>query len=142
MIEEYAVAAQIYKLSPVDMCELARNSVLQSGFEKSLKQHWLGADFSDIQKTNLPLIRLLYRQQTLAQELAMVTKYCQPDQSNGTSETTGESVSSLTQGVHNMHVISSFPGAGLLKERRRRRTLTSTNSEIAGEIADLQEQSS
>jgi len=32
LLEEYSVAAQIYKFSPADMCELARNSVLQSGF--------------------------------------------------------------------------------------------------------------
>jgi AMP deaminase len=32
-MEEYSVAAQVWKLTPVDMCEIARNSVLQSGFE-------------------------------------------------------------------------------------------------------------
>ena len=26
------------------MCELARNSVLQSGFEMEVKMHWLGKD--------------------------------------------------------------------------------------------------
>ncbi|KAJ8111154.1 hypothetical protein ONZ43_g5692 [Nemania bipapillata] len=38
LMEEYAVAAQIWKLSPVDMCELAKNSVKQSGYEYSIKQ--------------------------------------------------------------------------------------------------------
>lgn len=33
LIEEYSIAAQVWKLSSSDMCELARNSVLQSGFE-------------------------------------------------------------------------------------------------------------
>jgi AMP deaminase len=42
LIEEYSVAAQIWKLSPTDMCEIARNSVLQSGFEMQIKKHWLG----------------------------------------------------------------------------------------------------
>lgn len=32
-MEEYSIAAQVWKLSSCDMCELARNSVLQSGFE-------------------------------------------------------------------------------------------------------------
>ena len=45
LLEEYSVAAQIYRLSPADMCELARNSVLQSGFEMEVKRHWLGHDF-------------------------------------------------------------------------------------------------
>lgn len=33
LIEEYSIAAQVWKFSPCDMCELARNSVLMSGFE-------------------------------------------------------------------------------------------------------------
>lgn len=32
-MEEYSIAAQVWKLSTCDMCEIARNSVLQSGFE-------------------------------------------------------------------------------------------------------------
>lgn len=29
-MEEYAIAAQVFKLSTCDMCEISRNSVLQS----------------------------------------------------------------------------------------------------------------
>ena len=32
-MEEYSIAAQVWKLSPCDMAELAKNSVLMSGFE-------------------------------------------------------------------------------------------------------------
>ncbi len=32
LMEEYSIAAQVWKLSSCDMCELARNSVLMSGF--------------------------------------------------------------------------------------------------------------
>ena len=32
-MEEYSIAAQVYKLHPADMSELARNSVVMSGFE-------------------------------------------------------------------------------------------------------------
>jgi AMP deaminase len=42
LIEEYSVAAQIWKLSSADMCEISRNSVLQSGFEACMKKFWLG----------------------------------------------------------------------------------------------------
>jgi AMP deaminase len=31
-MEEYSIAAQVWKLSSVDMCELARNSILMSGY--------------------------------------------------------------------------------------------------------------
>ena len=62
LLEEYSVAAhvsppfhisgchilntascvQIYKLPQSSLAELARNSVIQSGFEMELKRHWLG----------------------------------------------------------------------------------------------------
>ncbi|CAN0172957.1 unnamed protein product, partial [Discosporangium mesarthrocarpum] len=42
LLEEYSVAAQVWKLSSVDHCEIARNSVLQSGYEHRFKQHFLG----------------------------------------------------------------------------------------------------
>ena len=75
LIEEYAVAAQIYKLSAVDMCELAENSVIQSGFEHALKQHWLGDDYhlsgvrgNNVAKSNVPDIRKQFRQAALEYE--------------------------------------------------------------------------
>ncbi|KAK6458599.1 AMP deaminase [Scheffersomyces xylosifermentans] len=82
LIEEYSVAAQIYKLSGVDMCELAYNSVRQSGWEASIKKHWLGKKYylggiagHDIEKTNVPDIRVSYREDTLKSELQLVDFY-------------------------------------------------------------------
>lgn len=82
LIEEYSVAAQIYKLSNVDMCELARNSVLQSGWEAQIKRHWIGKHFekngiegNDQEKTNVPDIRINYRYETLKTELELVKYY-------------------------------------------------------------------
>ncbi|KLU87535.1 AMP deaminase 2 [Magnaporthiopsis poae ATCC 64411] len=82
LIEEYAVAAQIYKLSSVDMCELAKNSVKQSGYEQSIKEQWLGSDFdqpgargNSMVKTNVPDRREEFRYQTLLEEQQMVEKY-------------------------------------------------------------------
>ena len=37
LMEEYSIAAQVWKLSQTDMCELARNSVLMSGFEEKVR---------------------------------------------------------------------------------------------------------
>ena len=78
LIEEYAVAAQIYKLSAVDMSELAKHSVVQSGFEHVVKQRWLGENYrlssvagNDVSKANVPNIREAFRHETLMQELAM-----------------------------------------------------------------------
>lgn len=82
LIEEYSVAGQIYKLSNVDMCELARNSVLQSGFEAAIKCHWLGDNFrepgpdgNEMEKTNVPDVRLSFRQETYLHEIALMDKY-------------------------------------------------------------------
>lgn len=78
LIEEYAVAAQIYKLSSVDMCELAKNSVKQSGYEFAIKQQWLGPNFhlpgargNTMVKTNVPDRREEFRYDTLMEERAM-----------------------------------------------------------------------
>ncbi|KAL8274356.1 hypothetical protein Esti_001678 [Eimeria stiedai] len=76
LLEEYSIAAHVWKLSPVDLCELARNSVLQSGFEDEFKRHWLGerywlpgAEGNDMRRTNVSNIRLQYRVDTWREEL-------------------------------------------------------------------------
>lgn len=78
LIEEYSVAAQIYKLSSVDMCELAKHSVDQCGFELQLKQRWLGRYCylpgvlgNDIAKCNVPYLREEFRHETLKAEHAL-----------------------------------------------------------------------
>lgn len=75
LIEEYSVAAQIYKFSAVDMCELAKHSVDQSGFELSLKQRWLGKYCylpgplgNEVGKCNVPDVRESFRHESLKAE--------------------------------------------------------------------------
>jgi AMP deaminase len=70
---------QVWKLSSCDLCEIARNSVLQSGLEYRFKRHFLGrnfhlpgADGNEISQTNVPSIRVLYRTERLLAEMAMV----------------------------------------------------------------------
>ncbi|KAF7825521.1 AMP deaminase [Senna tora] len=68
LVEEYSIAASVWKLSSCDLCEIARNSVYQSGFSHALKSHWIGEEYykrgpngNDIHKTNVPHIRLEFR---------------------------------------------------------------------------------
>lgn len=75
LLEEYSVATQVWKLSSTDQNEIARRSVLQSGFEDAYKKHFLGNDYCDIRETNVPEIRLQYRQEALDEELSHVFKY-------------------------------------------------------------------
>ncbi|KAH9953331.1 AMP deaminase [Russula dissimulans] len=79
LLEEYSVAAHILKLPQSSLCELARNSVIQSGFEMEVKRHWLGQKWylpgaagNEINKTNVPNGRLRFRHDTLLEELAFV----------------------------------------------------------------------
>ncbi|XDV23058.1 hypothetical protein PO909_027779, partial [Leuciscus waleckii] len=81
LMEEYSIAAQVWKLSSCDMCELARNSVLMSGFSHRAKGYWLGPDYNkegtisnDIRRTNVPDIRVAYRHETLCEELHLITQ--------------------------------------------------------------------
>lgn len=77
LLEELSVFASVFRCSNTDLCELARNSVLQSGFETRFKRRWLGpkwylADWSgnDPSKSNVPNMRLRYRYETIVQELS------------------------------------------------------------------------
>merc|ERR1711879_404327 len=79
LMEEYSVAAQVFKLSNADLCELARNSVIMSGFPKPQKSFWIGKNWdlegeagNDINRTNVPNIRMRFRYETLAEELKTV----------------------------------------------------------------------
>lgn len=85
LMEEYSVAAQVWKLSKGDLCELARNSVYMSSFSHALKQAWIGENYlskegkesNDISRTNVPNIRMEYRHKTLTEELQTLTEYYQ-----------------------------------------------------------------
>lgn len=100
LLEEYSVATQVYRLSPCDMCELARNSVLQSGWEREIKRHWLGNDFhlpgpegNNTSKTNVPDIRLRYRHETLKEEIELISRYGDASDSQGSSLSSAGNIS-------------------------------------------------
>ncbi|KAK7869401.1 hypothetical protein R5R35_000701 [Gryllus longicercus] len=86
LMEEYSIAAQVWKLSSCDMCELARNSVLMSGFPHKMKQYWLGPNYTkegvagnDITRTNVPDIRVAFRYETLVDELSNIFKVAEKE---------------------------------------------------------------
>lgn len=79
LMEEYAIAAQLWKLSTCDLCEIARNSVLQSGLSHQEKKHFIsphylqdGPEGNDIRRTNVAQIRMAYRYETLCNELSFL----------------------------------------------------------------------
>mmetsp|Transcript_10572 Transcript_10572/g.39371 ORF Transcript_10572/g.39371 Transcript_10572/m.39371 type:complete len:924 (-) Transcript_10572:840-3611(-) len=81
LMEEYSIAAQVWHFSAADKCEIARNSVLQSGFPSSYKQYWVSPYYDDcgpranqIEKTNVPSLRMQYRYETLLEEHLFIQK--------------------------------------------------------------------
>eukprot|EP00030_Apusomonadida_sp_AF-17_P007641 a842310_27.p1 GENE.a842310_27~~a842310_27.p1 ORF type:complete len:776 (-),score=337.39 a842310_27:17-2320(-) len=79
LIEEYSILSQVFKLSACDLCEVAMHSVRQSGFEHQVKVAWLGPQYlepghrgNSINKTNVPNIRLCFREEMLSIERALV----------------------------------------------------------------------
>ncbi|XP_006782419.1 AMP deaminase 3b isoform X1 [Neolamprologus brichardi] len=79
LMEEYAIAAQLWKLSTCDLCEIARNSVVQSGLSHEEKKHFIGPNYlqdgpngNDIRRTNVAQIRMAYRYETLCNELSFL----------------------------------------------------------------------
>jgi AMP deaminase len=116
------------------MCELARNSVLQSGWENKIKKHWIGKSWyspgvagNDMQKTNVPNIRVAFRHETLMEELNMLSRYAY----RTSSETTIErgiggdlgNISSVAVPSPSSSDMTMFPGATLVAERARTKSV-------------------
>ncbi|KAM7002773.1 AMP deaminase 3b isoform 2-T2 [Tautogolabrus adspersus] len=93
LMEEYAIAAQLWKLSTCDLCEIARNSVLQSGLSHQEKKHFIGSNYleggpdgNDIRRTNVAQIRMAYRHETLCNELSFLVDAVKADVGNSPTE--------------------------------------------------------
>jgi AMP deaminase len=76
---EHVRTAQMWKMTTTDLCELARNGVLHSGFPHECKKHWLcttywkpGPHGNDIQKTNVPNLRMRFRYETHQEEMRLM----------------------------------------------------------------------
>ncbi|KAH9601692.1 Adenosine/AMP deaminase domain [Trypanosoma melophagium] len=76
LIEEYSIAARVWGLSANDLCEIARNSVLQCGFDHMFKReaigdHWYMSSSlgNDPLRTHLSDIRVAFRFETYHTEM-------------------------------------------------------------------------
>lgn len=79
LLEEYSIANKIWKLSPNDMCEISRNSVILSGFSHAFKQERLGKLFflsssvsNDASRTHLSDVRVAYRFESYHREVGFL----------------------------------------------------------------------
>lgn len=76
LTEEYSVAKQLWRLGTVDLCEIAHNSVLISGFPKEVKEEWLGITGDtgsvDVRFSNVPQCRYHFRHEVFSTECATI----------------------------------------------------------------------
>ncbi len=103
LMEEYSIAKQVWRLSSADLCELARMSVLQSGFGHECKERWIGSadpTVNDIAKTNVPHIRMRFRQRLLNEETKLLS-----------SDGAADSISPTELGQYNARMLLS-PSSG------------------------------
>jgi AMP deaminase len=110
------------------MCELARNSVIQSGWENKIKMHWIGKTWTepgtagnDMRKTNVPNIRVAFRHETLMEELNMLSRYAYRNSETEKKQDDGHRSSTQSAPLQNVSSsdMNMFPGADLAAERAR-----------------------
>jgi AMP deaminase len=79
------------------MCELARNSIMQSGWELQIKKQWLGPplhpvpliegdDLETVANTNVPAGRLAFRREVLNEEKRLMMLSTRGQSRRNTSE--------------------------------------------------------
>eukprot|EP01112_Ceratiomyxa_fruticulosa_P012622 TRINITY_DN3504_c0_g2_i1.p1 TRINITY_DN3504_c0_g2~~TRINITY_DN3504_c0_g2_i1.p1 ORF type:complete len:1316 (+),score=284.18 TRINITY_DN3504_c0_g2_i1:786-4733(+) len=76
LVEEYVIAAKRWGFTETDLNEIARNSVLQSGFSHAEKVKWLGPDYykegtkgNKMNFSNLPNMRIAFRYENWIDEI-------------------------------------------------------------------------
>mmetsp|Transcript_9525 Transcript_9525/g.20659 ORF Transcript_9525/g.20659 Transcript_9525/m.20659 type:complete len:487 (-) Transcript_9525:154-1614(-) len=119
LLEEFSIANKIYGLHAADLCEIARNSVVQSGFPELVKRKWLGShdyvSHNNVDATNVPQIRFDFRRKTLAGELALLGVQLADWQ--GTMDTSEFAMSPLVPGHSSpVYNIDPYPQESAAKE--------------------------
>nr|CCD14792.1 unnamed protein product [Trypanosoma congolense IL3000] len=79
LLEEYATLMKLFSLTPMGVCEMARNSVLNSNFPLESKRKWISDTFqtvggkgNDIRRTGVCDFRLEFRHECLLHEEAVL----------------------------------------------------------------------
>ncbi|CUG93558.1 AMP deaminase, putative [Bodo saltans] len=90
LTEEYATMMKVGKLTPMDLCEIARNSVLISNFPKEMQRSWLGKNFQPIGSSGNEMalsslcdFRLQFRHEVLHYEQSLVNAILQKKAKKG-----------------------------------------------------------
>lgn len=157
LMEEYSIAAQVWKLSSTDMAELAKISVLNSNYEHLTKSYWLGPTYrlsncknaqkydygNDIRRTNVPNIRVAYRMETLNHEydLLMTAVRHIPDPSEPNSAARSDSKTQTREGsIQNLDKImtGSFRDGNQINHTQiaRRSSLNQNQNQNEDEIVE------
>jgi AMP deaminase len=79
LLEEFAIASQMFRLSACDLAEVCMNSVLSSGFSHEVKQSVLGERYlssQDPQLCSVPSVRTSFRNAAWIAELERLNWVC------------------------------------------------------------------
>jgi len=124
LLEEYSICRQFWSYSITDLSEIANNSCRQSGFDHAWKMQWIGINYFEHgakrnvpDKTNIPMIRSQFREETWETQNTFVEK-----NAAGTYK--------LLQCQHQ----SSFD---LFKQADKREELEKRNHELEKELSEL-----
>src|ERR1700741_5178844 len=95
------------------MCELARNSIMQSGWGLQIKKQWLGDDLETVQSTNVPAGRLAFRREVLAEEKRLMMLSARRSRANTAISWNDASRPVSSRGIAGNGVASAVVGTGL-----------------------------
>jgi hypothetical protein len=123
LIEEYAIAGQQWNLNSIDLSEIARNSVLQSGYEHRFKAKWLGPRYhlpftqgNGTAHSLTPSCCVRLRQAVL--HLLMTTLQTSTSPTSPTFASSSERRRSTTKCSLSSHALAHAPSKGTLTHAR------------------------
>ena len=119
---------QMWKFSSTDLCEIARNSVLHSGFPHECKKHWLASTYwkpgphgNDIQKTNVPNLRMRFRYEACTPTFRVSCLYTREGSDSGNPQST---ISYCRQSFHTHSNGTTAPPSGVIHHHHHRVSCT------------------
>ena len=129
LMEEYSIARQVWGLSLIDMCEIARNSAVQSGFSREWKKANLGPKYAseNLQEaihpvlSDIPRIRAQFRHEQLSKEKLLIQKL-----GESTASTGEKKINSQTKTPAKIDPDRVAADKGELAEKRKCRHCTDT----------------
>jgi AMP deaminase len=125
LIEEYSTAQKLFRLSPLDMTEIARNSVLMSTFSRNAKEEWLGArydkgtKYNSVKKSQVSNARLDLREEVWKQEVDLILEIIRQRSAGGGGGSASAEASAAETYASNLSSVKEVEYFAVLDSRIR-----------------------